>query len=67
MATPAKFACAAEIWFTEDRIDRLERCRLFLVSEGVLVPSEDAEVFRRIDTIRVTKEYCEETFEEIQT
>ena len=66
MTKPADLGCRAETWFGEDRIDRLERGRLFVVREGVLVHSEDVEVAHRIDSIRVTKEGCESTFEEMQ-
>lgn len=66
-AKPAKLGSRTEVWYEDTLINRLERCRLFLVSGGVLVPSEDVEVARRIDIIRATKETCESTFDEVQS
>ena len=60
----AGLMCTAEMWISEDRINRLERCRVFLVSEGMLAPHEDLEVIRRIQSFREMKEVCEYAFEE---
>lgn len=45
----------ADYWGSEDRIDRMKRCRQMLYEQGVITEAENARIIKRIADVQARK------------